>query len=90
MPADLQPIIMHRKDVATELFHISEGTYRKREQAPETAELAAFRVPGESKPLVLRLRVKEYLAGPEALCQRGGFPLPGRAGRQRKNPRMGR
>ena len=48
MSADLQPIIMHRKDVARELFHISEGTYRKREQALETAELyRSFRVPGE-------------------------------------------
>ena len=83
--------VVHRKEAAVVLLHISEGTYRKREQDLDTAALyRTFRVPGESKPLVLTARITEYLADPEAYCQRYDVPLPGRARRQRKNPRTGR
>ena len=85
------PAVVHRKEAAVVLLHISEGTYRKREQDLDTAALyRTFRVPGESKPLVLTARIREYLDGPEAYCQRYDVPLPGRARRPRKNPRMGR
>ena len=89
-PDETLPAVMHRGEAAP-LLRISEGTYRKREQDLDTAALyRTFRVPGESKPLVLTARIREYLDGPEAYCQRYDVPLPGRARRQRKNPRTGR
>ena len=90
-PSETLPAVLHREEAAPLLLHISEGTYRKREQDLDTAALyRTFRVPGESKPLVLTARIREYLDGPEAYCQRYDVPLPGRARRQRKNPRTGR